>query len=260
MADVKMPQSVPCQFDEGGWAPCRKPSTNGWCSKHEGMKCLSCGTQAYQSCDAQMGGLACGAALCKSCRHSLNDSSHVSSGVLNAQIREREETRKTGKESDRVLTERGVPAGLPKNLKVLLKENRSEYELKRCYALEIRHGLMGYYPAVVKGTKMVIIVSNPELIFRIWKSLEPRDSELTVFEGMTREDIGVVYAMRAKDYEQEESRPHKLFSYSEVEELFKKSPEPFNWAPGLFGASINHRRFNEIIREAAKQHEVTQTA
>jgi hypothetical protein len=82
MADVKMPESTPCQFDAKGWAPCKKPSDNGWCSEHEGLKCSSCGGQAVTNCDAQIFGLACGEPLCADCTHSyIGDATHVTKAV-----------------------------------------------------------------------------------------------------------------------------------------------------------------------------------
>src|SRR4051812_43105570 len=99
MADVKMPESVPCKFDAKGWAPCKKPSTNGFCSKHEKEKCVSCGEQALRSCDAGMGGLSCGSSLCDTCKHSMEDSTHVVKEVYDVQVREQRELEKTGKES-----------------------------------------------------------------------------------------------------------------------------------------------------------------
>ncbi|HNW71610.1 MAG TPA: hypothetical protein PKZ36_00660 [Candidatus Paceibacterota bacterium] len=69
MADAKLPKTIPCQFNAGGWNPCKKPTDNGWCSKHENLKCVSCGEKAVKSCDVQMGGLGCGSPLCKTCEH-----------------------------------------------------------------------------------------------------------------------------------------------------------------------------------------------
>ena len=252
MADVKMPESTPCQFDKNGWVPCKKPSTNGWCSKHEGAKCSSCGEQATRSCDAQMGGLGCGAHLCDKCQHGCDDK-HVTAEVYAAEMREERDLRETGQESPRRLAEKGVPVGVPKHLKELLAGDRAGYELMTCYALEIKHGLMGFFPAIQKGTKIVAIVSDKALIFRIWRSLEPRDSQLLASEYMVNRALGVVYPMAVSDLEKEQSRPLKLFPSQEVEALFQEDPAPFEWARGLLGASTSKQHFDALIEKSARE-------
>ncbi len=250
--DVVIPKSIPCQFDKGGWSPCAKPSTNGWCSKHEKAKCLSCGKQATRSCDAQMGGLCCGAHLCDKCQHG-RDNKHVMASVYAEEQREEREKRETGHESERMLAERGIPLGLPKHLKELLAGNRAGYELMTCYALEIKHGLWGFFPATRKDTKMIAIVSDKALIFRIWRSLEPLNSQLIRSEYMGNRSLGVVYPMAVIDVDKEQSRPLKLFSVDEVEALFQADPAPFEWARGLIGAEVSKGQFERLIESAARE-------
>lgn len=70
MADVKMPKSIPCKFDQAWIGKCRKPSTNGWCSKHEKLKCAVCGKQATHECEhTGSSPFVCGEKLCDSCKH-----------------------------------------------------------------------------------------------------------------------------------------------------------------------------------------------
>ncbi len=186
MADVQILKNRPCKFDEKGWAPCKKPSNNGWCSKHENIKCVSCGEHAVRSCDTGMGGLSCGSPLCQTCQHSLHEYNHVTGKVYFAQCRERQEVEESGRESKRMLEERGVPTdlNLPCHLKELLEGDRIGWTSKPCWGLEIKHGLMGFFPAIVKKTKIVVIVSDKKSLFRVWSSLKPRDSKVISMECM----------------------------------------------------------------------------
>jgi len=257
MSDVKMPKSVPCKFDEKGWAPCEKPSTNGWCSKHEKIKCVSCGAHAVRGCDAGMGGLECGVNLCKTCQHGL-DGKHVTKKVYIQQTLERSIFDRTGSESGRMLAERGVPniLGLPCNLKELLEGNRRNFfTCKPCWALELKHGLMGFFPATVKEQpKVMVITSDRDSIFRVWRSLAPRDSKLIALECMVNDAGTVGYVMRLEsDSEKKQSLPLKIFSADEIEELFAKDPAPFVWAPGLLGARIDKGHFKTLIEREEKR-------
>jgi hypothetical protein len=253
MADIVIPKSVPCQFGKTGWAPCKKPSTNGWCSEHENIACVSCGQHAVQKCDGQMGGLACGAPLCATCQHGSNGG-HITAEADAREQQEEREARMVGGETVRALTERGVPLGLPKHLKELLEGDHKEYELTTCYMLEIKHGLMGFFPAIRTGTKKILITSDKALMFRVWRSLEPRDSRVIASEYMMNSVIGVAYPMAITDFEKEQSRPLKIFSTAEVDALFKAESSPFEWAPGLIGAQTSEIQFNALIEKAAQEH------
>ena len=57
------------------------------------------------------------------------------------------------------------------------------------------------------------------------------------------------YHMSSDKFDQEQSKPHKLFTKEEIAELFTKEKKPFEWAPGLFGASISKERFEALIQE-----------
>lgn len=255
MADVKMPKSIPCKFDAKGWAPCKKASTNGWCSKHEKAKCSSCGAQATQTCDEGIGGLACGQYLCDNCHHSLNDNNHVTDAVYQTQFQERTTQEETGVEPRWALVERGVPTDipLPNNLAELLAGDRKGWNLVQCYALELTHTLMGVFPAVQKGTKIIFLTADKKSLFRVWRTLEPQSSNLVVQECMVNATGNVAYAMKEREWEMKESRPLKLYNPEEIEALFSADPAPFKWARGLIGGSSNpHNFLDQIQREEAK--------
>jgi hypothetical protein len=256
MADVKMPDSIPCKFDATGYRPCKKPTDNGWCTEHEKAKCGSCGGQATRSCDAQMGGLACGYHLCDTCQHAENR--HVTKAVADTIHAERRRAEKEGIESKRMLDERGVPEGLPRHLKDLLVNKVPGYVLKLCYLLQIKHTLWGFFPGVLKGTKIIVITDDLDLMFRIWLSMDPRDSKLDESPFYVNEELGVAYpAFDLTDFGKEQSKPHKFFQTAEVEKLFETNPQPFGWAPGLFGAETSKLQFEKIIEKAAKERNIS---
>jgi len=249
MADVKMPKSVPCKFNAKGWAPCKKPSTKGLCSKHEKLKCVSCGQQALRSCAEGMGGLACGAPLCATCQHGTEDG-HVTKLLHEAQMGEEMELAQTGRESKRMLALRGVPTDipLPSHLEALLKKKRTDFGLMTCYYLRIKHGLMGEFPAILKGKRIVVITPDKDSIIRVWQSLTPTDSEIVADSWMVNGKIGVAYRMCSDKFDQGQSRPYKIFSKKEIVALFTGEERPFEWAPGLIGGEVSKERFEALIQ------------
>ena len=63
---------VTCRWD-GGWAgKCKANATsNGFCEKHKGQKCASCGKEAVRECDHTGIQFVCGAPLCAMCKHGI---------------------------------------------------------------------------------------------------------------------------------------------------------------------------------------------
>lgn len=101
MADVLMTENTPCKFKVAWVGICKKPSTNGWCSEHEELACVSCGQKATKTCDFT-GQFVCGEPLCDDCKHghiSLKDcrgflgmgGGHVTSEAYNQELERRKE-------------------------------------------------------------------------------------------------------------------------------------------------------------------------
>ena len=63
---------VTCRWD-GGWAgKCKSIATDeGFCEKHHGKKCASCGDVAVRECDQTGIQFVCGAPLCATCQHGV---------------------------------------------------------------------------------------------------------------------------------------------------------------------------------------------
>lgn len=64
--------TVVCRWD-GGWAgKCKSIATrDGFCEKHHGKKCVSCGSEAVRECDHTGIQFVCGAPLCATCQHGI---------------------------------------------------------------------------------------------------------------------------------------------------------------------------------------------
>jgi len=61
-----------CKFDCGWAGQCKQPADDGkFCSKHEGLKCASCGERAVRECGHTGIQFCCGFPLCATCQHGL---------------------------------------------------------------------------------------------------------------------------------------------------------------------------------------------
>ena len=60
-----------CRFIEAWIGRCKEtPDESGFCKKHKGKKCASCGAIATRNCE-ETGQFVCGADLCDDCEHTL---------------------------------------------------------------------------------------------------------------------------------------------------------------------------------------------
>lgn len=241
MADVNMPEFTLCQFDAKGWAPCKKSSDNGWCTEHEGLECRSCGEQAVTSCDAQMGGLVCGAPLCVSCEHG-ESGSHITKKVADENRRAEREEREARVASrtssvQRMNEELSVPATL---FELLKGDWRDEgYEFRRVYFLELKHSLMSFFPAIFSSDKKrIIFATDLQLLENVWQMLEPREATLRGELAYVNEELGIAYFETERPEERENREPGRLLTAIEFSGVVETSEEPFQWAFGLIGGRI----------------------
>lgn len=265
MSDVTIPDSTPCQFNKSGWAPqCNKPSDNGLCTEHEKTKCSSCHNQASQSCDTGMGGLACGAPLCETCRHST-DGKHITKEATDENHRQEKEE-KEARVASRTNPERRMNETLnvPLTLFELLKGDwQSEgYKLVKVYYVELKHGLMGCFPAVfINDKKRIVFTTDLKLLEQVWQKLPPRKSKIVQFTGYVNELTGIFY----EDVDpplNEDKEPAKLLTSSELEDLLKSDENPFKWAFGLIGGGqLSQENFlNQMVIQAKKLDPLYKTA
>jgi len=253
MADVKMPESIPCRFEISWQGKCGKPSTNGWCSEHEKLKCCSCGEKATKSCE-HASSLVCGAPLCDTCSHSLENNSHVTREVLMGQFECREQERVAVKQSRNSSDQRLDNEGNPVNLFELLKKDTKEqgYHLEKVFFLQLDHGLMAFLPAVIHSKRRIIMCLDKDLLVQIWKTLEPRQSRMESQTCWVNEQKKMAYVDAIDQTGREESKPQKLLTRDEYEKIQEQGSESITWAPGLIGGKyFDQDQFAQFVDKQA---------
>ena len=252
MADIVMPHSVPCQFEESWVGTCKKPSTNGWCSKHEALKCCSCGKKAVRDCE-HTSSLVCGAPLCATCHHSLTGDEHITKEVYDHQVVARRKEKEAKETSRTSRVQRLNTNGLPANAFELVKGDWkvAGYKLEQCYFLQLTHGLMAFFPAIVESDKHIVITIDRSLLAEVWKLLEPRGSKIGSVICYVNAEKGIAYPFVKDQDEQEKAVPEKLLDRRGFDKLIAEFEEPFRWAPGLIGGRyIDKEEFLEFITRA----------
>ncbi|MDE2311749.1 MAG: hypothetical protein KGJ93_01495 [Patescibacteria group bacterium] len=157
--------------------------------------------------------------------------------------------------------EKKPPKGTPANLAELLKGNQQGYEIRTGYSLQLKHGLMGYFPAIYKQTEGradIVVTFDRELMQEVWKTMSPRRSQLDESQFFVNQQTGVCYPMLGNTkYEQEHSEPIVFLTREEFVQLMAADPHPFEWAPGLIGNDMSLAEFRQTLEAAAREYGVS---
>ena len=259
MADIKLPKTIPCKFDLGYAGKCGKHTDNGLCTKHENAKCVCCGGKATHSCDHAVS-LVCGSYLCDNCTHKPGGSmsEHVTkkeAAEIYAKERGEKEAKKASRDNPKPRIDKET--GLPVNLFELLKTDWRGlgFHLEKGYYLELEHGCMGFFPAVLeKGEDAgIIVVTDLYVLESIWRILEPRKARIGEATIYFNPESGYCYGEASESYEQEQREPFRVMT----KELLDSLDEPekvIRWAYGLFSMKAEPSK-EDFISELEKQAE-----
>jgi hypothetical protein len=133
------------------------------------------------------------------------------------------------------------------NLAELIKTDQFGYRLGRGYFLELKHCSMGNFPAIIKGTKRVVLVLNPEFLMEVGAILEPRSFNINSVLFYVNDRLGIGYPV-LDDLKM--SKPQKFLSQAEFDELTAEDGRPFEWAPGLMGPGMSRDEFRQTLKLA----------
>ena len=121
----------------------------------------------------------------------------------------------------------------PENLRDLFGKDLTDWQISPVYFLQLRHSLMGVFPAIDRCDN-VIIVPRKNMLPLVWDRLPRRSAQVSHFVALWHPEMGIGFNM---DLHQNGDAPVlKIFSQEEID-LLTKIPGSFEWAPGLIQGS-----------------------
>lgn len=265
MASIQPPASVPCSFRVAWKGACGCPTDNGRCDTHQDTKCAVCGKPATQECDYATS-LVCGVPLCDTCRHHPQGGMgrHVTGEEydrITGEMSREEETKRASRSSPEPRIDEAL--GIPVNLFELLKTDwaAAGFERRMFYFLELKHGLMGFFPAVfdreMDGEEpRIVVTTDLRVLESVWHLLEPRKAKLVEARAYVHPELGYAYGDVESPHEQEYRTPMKLLTRAEFDAMDKSGEEPpFRWSYGLLSMSANPSResfLEDLVGQARK--------
>jgi hypothetical protein len=141
-------------------------------------------------------------------------------------------------------------------LRELLGKDLVGFSLQTAYSLQLDHGLMGYFPAINRTNKGIVITISRELIEKVWRGMSPRRSKLDTFIVLYDDASKTAYNLYGIDTHltAEESlsikKEEPVLTEDEFTSLTKGGAFPFQWAPGLVAKDMSREEFAETIEAA----------
>jgi len=149
--------------------------------------------------------------------------------------------------------------GIPSNLAELAGKSLDGFTLTVAYIIELSHGLMGFFPAIVSETDEMVVMVDRELMERVWKMLTPRKSNLVHMAVLYNEELGVVYTLAPSSSHLKgmralaSSEPIPIMNEKRFEQLTADDAKPFKWVPGLVNDGMSHEEFVDTVHAALEE-------
>ena len=71
-------------------------------------------------------------------------------------------------------------------------KNQENWKLVKCYAMILKHGLMGTFPLLQDDTTKIVLTLDKSVMKKLWESLRPRRVELVELNTMANFKEGLV--------------------------------------------------------------------
>ncbi len=143
------------------------------------------------------------------------------------------------------------------NHKELLEQDLSGWKVAKAYHLELKHKLMGFFPAVFSDkVEEMFICLDKKLLAEVAKFLPPRSCRCSEFIVLVNEGMGIAFDIkiiaenRSCKNPDEDTSLYVLDRYklNRLVSQAKEGESPFKWAPGLISDDMSPEEFKESLK------------
>ncbi len=139
---------------------------------------------------------------------------------------------------------------IPATLGDVMNKDLSGFQQIQVYYLELEHGLMGFFPALISETGEIVVCLNKELLEKVKKLLPRRRCKQGQLQILANTEG--CYGFEVGNPSGDKTKP--LHILTEKEFTQRSSEErPFKWAPGLVSNDMDADEFKETLDLAAEK-------
>jgi len=119
---------------------------------------------------------------------------------------------------------------IPKNLGEMTGKDLAGFQLVKGYFLELEHGLMGFFPALIASNNKIVVCSDILLLEKVWELLPKKPAKLR--DVLLLADIDQRFGFDVQSQHGEETEAIHILSEAEFSGLSQKT-DSFKWPLGL---------------------------
>lgn len=142
------------------------------------------------------------------------------------------------------------------NHQKLFGQDLAGWQLVTAYLLQLKHGLMGFFPAVFGDNNEPFVCLDPELVLEIGRLLPARRCEVVTIRVLANPALGIAFDLSvvARTGRPDADDTHIVVLTRErfAELTADPAARPFEWAPGLIGGQMSHKEFVADLQQALK--------
>ena len=144
---------------------------------------------------------------------------------------------------------------MPKTLGDAFLQDLAGWQLAKVYFLQLKHGLMGFFPAKVASTGGVVLCMDEKLLARMAEHLTPRQYVKSDVYMIVHVEQGIGFSLNDAGTTNLDREAMPVLTEATFDRLVAEAGEksPFKWAPGLVGDDMNAEEFRETLQGAAAQ-------
>jgi len=139
---------------------------------------------------------------------------------------------------------------MPEKLGDGMDKDLAGFQQVQAHFLQLSHGLMGFFPALVRETEEIVVCLDKKLLVKVMEQLPKRESQFGDFQMLANTKDG--YGFEAGNHNGKETKPLRILSEEEFEKRIIEE-KPFKWAPGLIGNDMTPEEFVETLEHAKEQ-------
>lgn len=123
---------------------------------------------------------------------------------------------------------------VPKNLREVKEQSLAGYQLKTGYALILKHGCMGTFPALIAdaGPHAIVVCTDRKVLEKVWEKLPKQPARLIELQLYVNDEEAVGFNVEVGN----DAEPMSILNEELFAELAAREGA-FKWASGLVSLS-----------------------
>jgi len=139
----------------------------------------------------------------------------------------------------------------PGTMQDIMNKDLAGFQLATVFYAELEHGLMGFFPAIIKEPDEPVICLDQALLAKVLEKLSKRRFKINTLIALV--NLEGQFGFDIRNDQRKKTQPLHILTETEFAKLIAEKEEPFGWARGLVGNDMTPKEFRETLELALAQ-------